>query len=192
MNELDDKENEEYKKRIRDLVSRVEAYAESNTPEIYQQLLDELERLQESIIRNVQEKYRNAKVIYGFIFLLENYYYLRKDPVFSSREEKFQKQIDFAYRCIYEELKKLNLNRPKYTQMTEEELSEIHKALIYMRRIIGAKKTEQFYNKYKIENLVSLNSPLSKKQLRNSLFIYLSTITIGIIIFVIITLTLKA
>jgi len=72
---LEDKDNEEYKNRIKELIERVETYKEKSTPEIYQQIFDGLERLKEVIFPNMHDKYRNVKVMKIWAISLRNIKY---------------------------------------------------------------------------------------------------------------------
>ena len=85
MNELEDKENEEYKNRIRELIERVEKG--ENSPEAYQQLLDKLEQIKNVAISKTKRQDRNEKSIVGFVFAVREYYRLRNDPSYPFDKE---------------------------------------------------------------------------------------------------------
>ena len=75
---MENKENEEFKKRIKKLIDRVEEG--ENSPEAYQQLLDKLEQVKNVAISKTKKQDRNEKSIVGFVFAIREYYGLRNDP----------------------------------------------------------------------------------------------------------------
>lgn len=174
---MENKANEEYQKRIKELIERAEKG--ENSPESYRQLLEKLGQVKQSAISIIRKSHRNDKAIIGFVFVLREYYRLSADPKYPFEKGKFQEEIDSLYKLIYEELKKPN----KYIPDTWD-IDEKKKILRNMRVVLGAENIEQFCKKYNIRKLVRLKLHMRKGYEYYAYCWIITVITLLIIFFI--------
>lgn len=115
---MENKENEDYKIRVKNLINRVEKDKDNNSLEGYQQLLEKMEEVKQSSISKINKSNRNNNAIKGFVYILREYFWLIADPKYPFEKGKLQEKIDSLYKLIYENLstkKSFTLNILKYT-----------------------------------------------------------------------------
>ena len=152
---MEDKDNEEYKNRIKELIERVEK--DKDNPEGYQKLI-EIEELKNIAITHTNPNFRNEKSIIAFTFIIREYYRSRADPNYSTEEGQFQEEIDALYKLIYEELRKSK----KFTLF--DDISDINKKgdkldkkriINDMTKVLGMENINRdFYKYYKISDIM--------------------------------------
>ena len=149
---MEDKENEEFRKRIRDSVDRVEK--DKNTPEFYRQFLEKIEELKQSAILDIDDK-RNDISIIGFASVIQLYKGLDTDPNSPYEKDQFQKEINSLYQLIYEELKKPNPFLRNLNHRTKHlEIKDRKRLLVMIKKLLGEENFNHFYKNFKIRKLV--------------------------------------
>jgi len=140
-------DNEEYRKRIRDLVDKVEKG--KDTPE--EQLLEAKELLLKTAKSRIHPYYRSERIMLAFIYTIREYYNRRASSLVKNQ---FQKEIDKLYRLIFEELIKPNPNinpsDPKFKKKAEK--LDRKRILKKMTIILGMENLfRDFYKHYDIK-----------------------------------------
>lgn len=148
-----------------------------NSPEMYQQLLDKIGQVKQKAIAITNKKNRNEKTIFGFVFVLREYYWLRADPMYPFKKNQIQEEIDALYKLIYKELKKRNRSLPGRFDIDDRK-----KILRNMRVALGSENMTYFCKKYKIGNSIRID-PLTKKWEENALCFICIAIVILLTIF---------
>lgn len=148
MNDLEDKDNEEYKNRIRELIERVEKG--ENSPEAYQQLLDKLEQIKNVAISKTKRHDRNEKSIVGFVYAIREYYGLRNDPNYPFDKEDLRKKITAIFKLIYKELLKPPNIPVRWALDNKRRIVE------NMTKVLGTEIMDIFIKRYKIRRLLRL------------------------------------
>ena len=177
MGEKDIDDSEEYKKRIKELIERVEKG--ENSPEMYQQLLDKLGQVKQKAIAITNKKNRNEKSIFGFVFVLREYYWLRDDPRYPFKKDQFPEEIDALYKLIYKELKKRNQSLPGRFDIDNRK-----KILRNMRVALGSENITYFCKKYKIDKLIRIDPPMKKWEENALCFICIAIVILFTIFFI--------
>ncbi len=149
MNELDDKDNEEYKNRIRELIERVEKG--ENSPEVYQQLLDKLEQIKNVAISKTKRQDRNEKSIVGFVYAIREYYGLRNDPNYPFDKEDLRKKITAIFKLVYKEILKPIPSVPHRWDYDNK-----RRIIENMTKVLGTEIMDIFIKRYKIRRLLRL------------------------------------
>ena len=146
---LNEKEaQEEYRKRIKELVERVEKG--ENSPEAYQQLLDKLEKIKNVAISETKRHNRNEKSIVGFVYAIREYYGLRNDPNFPFDKEDLRKKITKIFKLIYKELLKPPNVPVRWALDNKRRIVE------NMTKVLGTEIMDIFIRRYKIRRLLRL------------------------------------
>jgi len=145
---LEDKDNEEYKNRIRELIERVEKG--ENSPEAYQQLLDKLEQIKNVAISKTKRHDRNEKSIVGFVYAIREYYGLRNDPNYPFDKEDLRKKITAIFKLIYKELLKPPNIPVRWALDNKRRIVE------NMTKVLGTEIMDIFIKRYKIRRLLRL------------------------------------
>lgn len=151
MSELEDKENEEYRKRIRDLAERLEKDKDKESAIGEQQVIEAKEQLLQTAKSGIHPYYRREMIIMVFVYTIRDYYKKRAD---STEKEQFQKEIDALYKLIFEELIKPSPNihpsDPKFKKKVEK--LDRKRILKNMTRILGMENLfRDFYKHYDIK-----------------------------------------
>ena len=147
MNEKEDVE--EYKKRIRELVERVEKG--ENSPEVYQQLLDKLEQIKNVAISETKRHDRNEKSIVGFVYAIREYYGLRNDPNYPFDKEDLRKKITAIFKLVYKEILKPIPSVPHRWDYDNK-----RRIIENMTKVLGTEIMDIFIKRYKIRRLLRL------------------------------------
>ena len=152
---MENNDNEEYKKRMKELIDKVEQNKDKDTPEDKQRILEEKERLLQTAKSRIHPYYRSNLIIMVFIYTIRDYYRRRAD---STEKDQFQEEIDELYKLIYEELKKIK----QFTQFSD--ISDISKKgdkldkkriLNNMTRVLGLENIyRDFYKNYNISDVI--------------------------------------
>ena len=145
---MEDKDNEEYKNRIRELIERVEKG--ENSPEAYQQLLDKLEQIKNVAISKTKRQDRNEKSIVGFVYAIREYYGLRNDPNYPFDKEDLRKKITAIFKLVYYEL----LKPPNVP--VRWALDDKRRIIENMTKVLGTEIMDIFIKRYKIRRLLRL------------------------------------
>lgn len=192
MDDKDKIEAEEYKKRIKEFIDRVEKDKDKtkDSPISEQQVIEAKETLKQTAISKIHPDYRSERIVLVFAYMIRDYYRRKADPNIPTEKEQFQEEIDALYNLIYEELKKpsLNfLNLSPYRRKTTD-LMEKRSTLEKMTKILGVEHITLFYNEYDIYSLVDepshgiKNEYIFKSKVLSSIMLIIVLI-IGIIIF---------
>lgn len=154
------KEQEEYEKRIRDLVNKMEK--EKDVPEDYKTMLGMYEDMKLKTISDLDDKRNNVSIL-SFMVALRGYQGLIADPKYPNEENEFQAEIDRLFNLIYEELKKPSLFFQHIDPdiKKEIEIRVIKKDLAYVKKLLGSENYKYFYKKYNLRALVRDNSGIS-------------------------------
>lgn len=144
---MENKENEEYKNKIKKLIDRVEKG--NSTPE--EQLLEAKELLLKTAKSRIHPYYRSERIILAFIYTIRDYYNRRASSLVKNQ---FQKEIDNLYRLLFEELIKPNPNinpsDPKFKKKAEK--LDRKRILKKMTIILGMENLfRDFYKHYDIK-----------------------------------------
>lgn len=146
---MENKENEEYKKRIKELIDRIEKG--DNSPEAYRQLLLKIEQIKRSAISITERQVRNERAIIGFVYALREYYWLRADPKYPFEKDRFLQEINALYKLIARELKKPNPHIP-----LKWDIDEKRRIVNNMKLVLGEEHISYFIKKYKIRRILRL------------------------------------
>lgn len=155
---MEDKENEKYRKRIKELVDRLEK--DKDTPEVFQLLLKRMGQVKQTLISKINPNYRNQRCVIGFVFIIRDYYWLRANPKYPTEKDQFQEEIDYLYKLIYEELKKPSPHIPTRNPNRRNKADIIDKRRILRRMVetLGAENVRnQFYKKFNIYEELQFN-----------------------------------
>lgn len=156
---MEDKEDEEFKKRIRELVKNVEK-KDPDSHYTEQDLIDARENLIQKIKRRTQEeKYRDEKLILISTLWIQSLY---KHKI----EDQHKDEIDSFYEIIFEQLKKPNMYIPNLypNRSNPIEIADKKRILREMEKVLGEKEMNRFKKKY---NLSKLNSSTQKSEQRD-------------------------
>jgi len=163
MGENDKNQNDEYKKRIKELIDNVEKNVGRDddetydTPEKYQKLLEAMERAKQAAISKIDPDYRNGRILIVFIQVIRDYYLLRADPKFPTKEDQFKDEIDQLYRLVYEDLKKPNLSFLHYSPEERKKMEKKQRRTVVntMVAMLGLENvSNDFYKRYNINPLI--------------------------------------
>ena len=146
---MEDKEGEEFKKRIRELVKNVEKKDEdSNVTE--QDVIDAKNRVLQSIKRRTQEeKSRNERILATLTYWIKSLY--------KYRPERYQEEIDELYDLIYQQLKKPNLALPNLDPNKQNpiEIADRGRVLRNMEKVLGEGEVNRFKEKFNLNKLIA-------------------------------------
>jgi DNA-binding transcriptional regulator PaaX len=148
-------ENEDYKKRVKDLIDRVEKG--ENSPEAYRQLLEKIEQIKRSAISKINKASRNEKVIIGFVYILREYYWLRDNPKYPFGKDHILEEIDALYKLIYKELQKPDPYLPDRWDIDEKK-----RIFSNIREVLGTENMDYFCKKHNIRKVVGLKLDMRK------------------------------
>ena len=158
MEEKDKEDDEEYKKRMKEFVSRVEKG--KDVPADYQQFTESIESLKQIAISKIRPLYRNELSIFVFVYTIRDYYRRIADPKHLTEQDQIQKEIGYLYLLIYEELKKTSIQALSFAFENRRTLDAINRRRILrrIRGVWGEETYRQFYKNFRIRKLVSVNS----------------------------------
>lgn len=154
---MEEKENDEYKKRVKEFIDKVEkGKDEVKDNSIGEALvLETQERVLQKAKSKIHPDFRDYKIVLLFAYTIRDYYRRRAE---SPEKDLFQEEIDGLYELIYEELKKPNpfllnydANRRNYA-----EISDKRRMLGHIAMAIGKEKMTQFYEKFNIGELLQI------------------------------------
>jgi len=163
MRENDKEQNDEYKKRIKELIEKMEKSKDkgidnaNDTPEKYQELLGAMESAKQTAISKIDPDYRNGRILIVFIHMIRDYYWLRADPKFPAKEDQFQEEIDQLYGLIYEDLKKPNPSLFHYSPDERKKMEKRQRRTIVntMVQMLGLENvSKDFYKNYNVNPLI--------------------------------------
>lgn len=164
MDEKEKIEDQEYKKRIKELVDRLEKGKNTDTSEVYRELLEGIEYTKQIAITNINLKYLNDRSLMGFIILIQEYYNLREDAKSPFGRDQFQEEIEILYELINIELKKSNPfiyhSNPKVKEKLEARYKK--RILTRMKELLGSENVKQFIDKFNIPYSIGLNSIMNE------------------------------
>ena len=154
---MEDKKNiedEEYKKRIQDLVENLEKTNDKDSQYTEQDIIEEKEKVLQILTRKTHEsKYRNEFIIAMLTYWIHSLYKFRTE------KNQSQEEIDALYKLIYEQLKKPHIlipnpdpNKPNITEIIAKKM-----ILRNLERLLGEKNVKSFKKKYKINKLINEN-----------------------------------
>ncbi|NHJ21819.1 MAG: hypothetical protein EAX91_12810 [Candidatus Lokiarchaeota archaeon] len=152
---MENKENDEYKNRIKKLIERVEKG--ENSLEAYKQLLEKIEQVKITAIFRTKKRERNEKAIVGFTYAIREYYRLIFDPNYPFNKEDLKKKIDAIYKLIYKEFLKITPYCPD-----RWDLDNKRRIVENMRKVLGTENVEYFIKKYRIRRLIRLKFEMTK------------------------------
>lgn len=158
--EKDKDYKEEYKKRIKDVIKNVDKNSELGIPEDELELIEEGERIKQTIISKIHPDYLSEKIIRMFVLMIHGYYKRRELTNAHSDEEQYQDKIDELYGLIYEELKKPSPNFPDANLNRKNNEDIINKRRIYwqMFHFLGKENFEKdFLQKCNVVELLRLD-----------------------------------
>lgn len=167
-------EDEEYKKRMKELVEKVEKNKDKDVPMGEQQIIDAKKRIMQTAKSKLHPDFRNEMALMIFTFQLKDYL---KERAESTEKDLLQKEIDDISQLIINELKKpsaYNINY-KTNRIDNREIYDKRRILGKMGMVLGRDHMNAFYEKYKINKLRDEN-------LSTNRFFYLIVI-IGICLF---------
>ncbi|NHJ22527.1 MAG: hypothetical protein EAX91_16390 [Candidatus Lokiarchaeota archaeon] len=152
---MEDKELEEYKRRILELIENVEK--SKDIPFGEQQVIDSRKKLLQIAKAGINPNYRREILIIVFTHTIRDYYKKRADP---NETENFQEEIDELYRLIYEELRKPSPYIPDSDPKHQFEIADRRRILRRMTSVLGVENINQFKKDYKLKKLVGSTSIL--------------------------------
>lgn len=149
MSEKEDQED--YKKRMKELVERVEKTKDKNSKYTEQDIIEAKQRLLQSIKRRTQQdKYRSERIIVVLTYWIKGIYQYKEDHI----------PIDTLYELIYQQLKKpkilipnLDPNRNNFLELVDK-----RRILRNMEVVLGEEHIKQFRKKYNLKKLVGSDS----------------------------------
>jgi len=157
---MEDKENEEFRKRIRELVKNVEK-KDPNSQYTEQDLKEARERLIQTVKRRTQEeKYRDEKLIVLSTLWIQSLY---KHEI----EDQHRDEIDTFYEIIFEQLKKPAMYIPNLdpTKPNPLDFADKKRILRNMENVLGKEKVDFFKKKYNLSNwFLTINSTQRSEQ----------------------------
>ena len=162
---MDEKEDEEFKKRIRELVKNVEKkdpdsqYTEHDLKEARERLIQTIKR------RTQEEKYRDEKLIVLSTLWIQSLY---KHKI----EDQHQDEIDTFYEIIFEQLKKPSMYIPNLdpTRPNPIEIADKKRILRNMEKVLGEEEMNRFKKKYNLSKLISLAQKSEQRDPNSWLF----------------------
>ena len=157
MIELNEKEDvEEYRKRIRKIVERVEKTEDKDSKYTEQDIIERKEKLLQIIEKRTQkDKHRSEFIIATLTYWIRSIYKYEK--------ERDHIPIDKLYTLVYEQLKKPNPYFPKFDLNRENplEIADRRRILRNMENLIGAENIKSFKKRYNIKDSSWKNNYLS-------------------------------
>lgn len=187
---LDEKEKietDEYKKRIKELIDRVEKNKEKDkdTPVGEQQVIEAKERLLQTAKSKIHPLYRSERIILVFTYLIRDYYRRRADLKVPLKKVQLQEEMDVLYKLIYEELKKPSLHNPNLNPYRRNTADIIDKRRILekMTQVLGEENIRIFYKDYDVRKLVHSASRWKNNWLTGKEKVCLTVIVFIIIFF---------
>ena len=187
---MEEKENDEYKKRVKEFIDKVEkGKDEVRDTSIGEALvLEAQERVLQTAKSKIHPDFRDFKIVLLFAYTIRDYYRRRAE---SPEKDLFQEEIDGLYELIYEELKKPNpfllnydANRRNYA-----EISDKRRMLGHIAMAIGKEKMTQFYKKFNINELLKVNR--SSRNMTTSQFQCIFVVIMAAIAFIVILFALR-
>lgn len=177
---MEDRDNEEYKKRNKELIEKMER--DKDIPVGEQQVIEAKERLLQTTISKIHPSYRNERIILVLTYIIRDYYMRISDP---TEKEQFQEKIDALYKLIYEELKKPNLYLPTMNPYRRKTANFIEKRRILdkMIQVLGTENIKQFYVDYDVKKLFPQGSRWKNNSLTFKEKVWLTIIVSIIMIF---------
>lgn len=162
---MEDKEDEEFKKRIRELVKNVEK-KDADSQYTEQDLIEARERLIQKIKRITQEeKFRSERILLTSTYWIQSLY---KHKI----EDQHQDEIDTFYEIIFEQLKKpsMYIPNPDPTRPNPIEIADKKRILRNMEKVLGEEEMNRFKKKYNLSKLISLAQKSEQRDPNSWLF----------------------
>lgn len=155
MLEMKEDYDEDYKKRVQELVDKIEKEKDKtkDTSIGEEQILEAKERLLKTAKSKIHPDFRDFKIVFVFAYTIRDYYRRRAE---SPEKDKFQEEIDTLYRLIYEELKKPNPFLLNYdsTRKNYAEISDKRRVIGHVAMVLGKEKMTKFNEKFHITELL--------------------------------------
>jgi hypothetical protein len=184
MEDKDKDDNDEYKRRIKDLIEKLDKNTELGIPEDDLQIIEEGERIKQNIISKIHPEYQNEKIIHMFVFMIHGYYKRREVTKVPSDEEQYQDKIDELYALIYEELKKPSPNFPDANLNRKNNKDVIDKRRIFWQifDVLGKENIEKdFLQKSNVSELLQLDI-VTVKGLFKTIFVIIITVVVIVLL----------
>ncbi len=138
-------EDEEYKKRIQDLVENLEKTNDKDSKYTEQDIIEIKEEVLQILTRKTHEsKYRNEFIIANLTYWIHSLYKFRTE------KNQSQEEIDDLYKLIYEQLKKPHILILDSEPDIIFEIIDKKRILRNLERLLGEKNVKSFKKKYKI------------------------------------------
>lgn len=160
MEDKDKDDKDDYKKRIKDVIKKLNKNSGLGLPEDELELIEEGERIKQTIISKIHPDYLNKNTIRMLVIMIRGYYKLRGITKVPSDEEQYQDKIDELYALIYEEFKKPSPYFPDANLDSKNNEDLIDKRRIYwqMFTFLGKENIEKdFLQKCDIDELLHLD-----------------------------------
>lgn len=175
-------EDEEYKKRIKDLVDRVEKDKDASVSLVELQIINIKEHLLEPEKSRIHPYYRSEGIIYVFYTIIRYFYKLKASKSLTGKD-KLQEEIDALFKLIYEELKKPSPHIPLTKHKEYHEKLDKRRIVGEMTKLLGLENmNNDFFKKY--------DTKLVLKGNWKGLFCLLTVLLLGLVSFTIIFTTL--
>ena len=192
MNELEDKDNEEYKKRIKELIENIEKTKDKDSKYTEQDLIEDKDGLLQTIKRKTQEdKFRSERIIVVLTYWIKSYYKKRME------KGQFQEEIDELYELIYKQFRKpsshisnLDSRNPNLDifyldsrGLNPEEKADKFRIFEKMLWVLGVENVEKdFSRKYKYVHFGFEDVSFKKELIQCSLVVIILIIVIILVI----------
>jgi len=151
VSELSEKEDqEEYKKRMKEIIERVEKTKDKDSKYTEQDVIEKKEELLQILTRKTHEgKYRSEQIIAMLTYWIHSLYKFR------TKKNQSQEEIDALYKLIYEQLKKPNILIPNPDPFIDR--LDKRKILKNMEKLLGEKNIKSFIKRYNLKKDLDLN-----------------------------------
>jgi len=163
--EKDKDDNEEYKKRIKDVIKNVDKNNDLDILEDEQQFFEEGEKIKQKIITKIHPDYCNENIIRTLVFMIHGYYKRREVIAVQYDEKQYQDKIDELYGFIYEELKKPSPNFPdaNLNRKNNEDIIDKRRIFWQIFSTLGQESVEKdFVQKTNVVELLKLSVNFTK------------------------------
>ena len=179
---MEDKENEDYKKRIKELIDKVEKEEDAPVRLVEQEIINIKEHLLEAEKSRIHPYYRSEGIIYVFYTTIRYFYKLKASKTLTGKD-KLQEEIDALFKLIYEELKKSSPHIPETKHKEYHEKIDKRRIVGEMTKLLGLENmNNDFFKKY--------NTKLILKGNWTGMFWLLTVLFLGIVSFAILFTTL--
>ncbi len=176
---MEAKDQEEYKKRIKELIERVEKTEDKDSQYTEQDIIEAKERLLQSAKSKIHPYFRREMILLAFVYNIRDYYKKRAE---SKNKGKFQEEIDNLYNLIFKELIKTNPMIPSFNRRFKKKGERLDRKRILkkMTRILGMENLfRDFYKHYDIKE--ATRTDLYTKEIIQCLLILIVGISVIIL-----------